>query len=93
MTWTLKKTFWLTTIENSILENKNLSWSTKGILVFILSRGDWWDFDIDEIVEYSPDSKEVVLKAFEELEKEWILEIRKNKNENWEEDEYWVLHI
>jgi predicted transcriptional regulator len=55
----------------SVLENKELSWKAKGILIFMLQDGQ--GVTVNDLLERGKDGREGVLTALRELEaKGWI---------------------
>lgn len=57
-----------TVIDNSILEDKELSLKAKGLLCLMLSLPDYWDFTIIGLTRKSRDGKAAVMAALAELE-------------------------
>ena len=48
-----KKSF--TTVDNSVLNDTNLSWKAKGLFVYLWSQADEWDYYETEVVKHSTD--------------------------------------
>lgn len=57
-----------TVIDNSILEDKELSLKAKGMLCLMLSLPDYWDFTISGLTQRSRDGKSSVMATLNELE-------------------------
>ena len=57
-----------TVIDNSILEDKELSLKAKGMLCLMLSLPDYWDFTISGLTKRSRDGKSSVMATLNELE-------------------------
>lgn len=65
-------------IQNDILTNENLSWKAKGLLCFMLSRKDDWEFHKVQVQKYSKDGRDGTISAFNELIKAgYVKQIRK----------------
>jgi len=65
-------------IQNQILVNPNLSWKAKGLLCFMLSRKDDWEFHKVQVQKYSTDGRDGTISAFNELIKAgYVKQIRK----------------
>ena len=65
-------------IQNDILTNETLSWKAKGLLCFMLSRKDDWDFHKVQVQKYSKDGRDGTISGFNELIKAgYVKQIRK----------------
>ena len=65
-------------IQNDILLNDKLSWKAKGLLCFMLSRKDDWEFHKVQVQKYSTDGRDGTISAFNELIKAgYVKQIRK----------------
>jgi hypothetical protein len=65
-------------IQNDILINDKLSWKAKGLLCFMLSRKDDWEFHKVQVQKYSTDGRDSTISAFNELIKAgYVKQIRK----------------
>ena len=60
-------------IDNAILQDENLSWKAKGILVYCLSKPPDWQIYLTELIKHSPDRKTSTRTGFNELEKHFYL--------------------
>jgi hypothetical protein len=49
------------------IEDEKLSWQARGLLVYLLSRPDDWEVEIQQLVSASPDGKTVVQSCLREL--------------------------
>lgn len=58
-----------TTISNVFLKDKNLSLKAKGLLAFILSLPDNWDFSVSGLIPFLKEGRDSIFKAVEELKK------------------------
>ena len=71
-----------TKIPVSIIQNKELSYEAKAILILILSFPENWNFSIDLLTQYTLEDEVVVSKAILELEAAGYIERRFIKDEN-----------
>ena len=58
-----------TVIDNTIWNDKKISWKAKGIFGFLWSRPDDWNFYVDEVVKHSKDGIRSLQSGLSELEK------------------------
>lgn len=57
-------------IPNEMLTDSRLRWKTRGLLAYMLSKPDNWEFRIKELVQHSDqDGVEAVKSALKEMEK------------------------
>lgn len=63
----IKRRVKFTTVSNAILNNTELSWAAKGLLVFLLSRPDGWQFYEAEISKHSKNGRRTTHAAMKEL--------------------------
>lgn len=75
-----KKEYSFTQVDNKIPENKNLSWKAKGILIYLLSRPDNWEFNKSDIIKRATDGGHSTDSGLEELKKYGYLKIKKTKD-------------
>lgn len=80
-----------TTIPNSVVTNKDLSWKAKGIFTYLASKPDDWQFFMDEINKNATDGINSLKSGIKELEKAGLLVRTKSVNKqnrfigwNWE---------
>ena len=67
-----------TQISNQILRNNELSWGAKGLLSYMLSRPENWDFNMKEIASNSNESYGMCQKYMKELiDKNYIVRIKR----------------
>lgn len=57
-----------TQVPNEILQDNRISWKAKGILSFLMSRPNEWEFYMDEIKANSTDGKRALQSGIKELE-------------------------
>lgn len=70
-----------TMISNTGLKDKNMSWKAKGLLAYMLSLPDDWQFYESELTNHVTDGKDSTRTALKELEKNGYL-VRKQKRAN-----------
>jgi hypothetical protein len=81
-------------IQNDILINETLSWKAKGLLCFMLSRKDDWDFHKVQVQKYSKDGRDGTISAFNELIKAgYVKQIRKRDKGKFVGFDYYVSDI
>lgn len=54
-------------IDKNCLDNPELSWKSKGILCYLLSKPSNWQLNVDNICKHSPEGRTVVYSAIKEL--------------------------
>lgn len=70
----IKHTNKYTTVSNHIIHSKVLSWSAKGIYLYLNSKPDGWDFSTERIAKETSDSKYATSQALKELIRFGLLE-------------------
>jgi len=81
-------------IQNDILTNETLSWKAKGLLCFMLSRKDDWDFHKVQVQKYSKDGRDGTISGFNELiEAGYVKQIRKRDKGKFGGFDYLVSDI
>ena len=81
-------------IQNDILTNETLSWKAKGLLCFMLSRKDDWDFHKVQVQKYSKDGRDGTISGFNELiEAGYVKQIRKRDKGKFVGFDYLVSDI
>jgi hypothetical protein len=68
-------------IQNEILMNDKLSWKAKGLLCFMLSRKDDWEFHKIQVQKYSTDGRDGTISAFNELIKAGYVKQKKIRDD------------
>lgn len=56
-----------TSIINSTIQSKILSWEARGLLTYLLSLPDDWDINVTHLINQSPAKRKKVLSIIEEL--------------------------
>ena len=69
-----------TVMSNYHLQDKNLSYKAKGLLSFMLSLPDDWDYSINGLVSISKEGIKAVKAILKELQDNGYLVINKNRN-------------
>ena len=80
MKTTIKKRERFTTISNSILLDRTISFKAKGILIYMLSRPENWIFNAKEISKNSKDGMDSVYSGLKELVSSGYISRKKNSN-------------
>ena len=70
-----------TVMSNYHLRDKNLSYKAKGLLSFMLSLPNDWDYSLNGLVSVSKESIRAIRSTLNELQNNGYLEIEKNQNE------------
>lgn len=70
-----------TTLDNTPLNDKSLTWKAKGLFVYLWSKPDDWDYRVTEVAKHSKDGIGSTSTGVTELEQAGYLK-RKQKNEN-----------
>ena len=68
-------------LDTEIINNPKLSWKAKGLLTYLLSKPDGWQFYETEIAKRSKDGRDSVAAGLKELENEGYLERSWIRNE------------
>lgn len=84
-----KKSF--TTVDNSVLNDTNLSWKAKGLFVYLWSQADEWDYYETEIVKHSTDGVRSMRSGIHELEENGYLTRKRERVGNRLKGSIWVL--
>lgn len=70
-----------TVMSNYHLKDKNISFKAKGMLSFMLSLPDDWDYSLNGLCSVSKEGLDSIKGIVKELEKNKYLEIRKSRND------------
>lgn len=81
-----------TTVDNSVLNDTNLSWKAKGLFVYLWSQADEWDFYETEVTKHSIDGLSSLRSGLKELELQGYLKRQRvrDKQGKFKENE-WLL--
>ena len=81
-----------TTVDNTVLNDTNLSWKAKGLFVYLWSQADEWDFYETEVVKHSTDGLSSLKSGIKELEKQGYLKReRKRDDKGHFKENNWIL--
>ena len=75
----IDKTKDFTVMSNYHLRDKNLSYKAKGLLSFMLSLPEDWDYSINGLVSISKEEVKAIRNILQELQRYGYLVIEKNK--------------
>ena len=81
-----------TVMSNYHLQDKNLSYKAKGLLSFMLSLPNDWDYSISGLVSISKESFKAIRSILKELELNKYLQIKKFKKENGRFDYEYLIY-
>lgn len=81
-----------TTVDNTILNDTELSWKAKGLFVYLWSQANEWDFYETEVVKHSTDGLSSLRSGLKELEQQGYLKRQRvrDKQGKFKENE-WLL--
>lgn len=71
-----------TVLDNTCVQDKELSWKSKGVHTYLMSLPDDWKIYITELVNHSTDGKAALYSAIQELEKHGYVRKIRNRREN-----------
>jgi uncharacterized phage protein (TIGR02220 family) len=81
-----------TTVDNSVLNDTNLSWKAKGLFVYLWSQADEWDFYESEVAKHSTDGLSSLKSGIKELEKQgYLRRERKRDDKGYFRENNWIL--
>ena len=90
----INKTNNYTVMSNFHLQDKNLSYKTKGLLSYMLSLPEDWDYSINCLVAVSKEGNKAIRNILTELKENGYLIIEKNQNDKGQYDyEYQIYEI
>ena len=69
------------TVHRNFIQDENLSWKAKGILLYLLSRPDDWQFYESEMLKHCVDGRDSLNSGIKELEKRGYVSRERNRNE------------
>ena len=68
-------------VHNGFINDQNISFKAKGVLLYFLSKPDGWEFYIKEIAKNSKDGIDAISSAINELEKAGYIQRVLKRNE------------
>ncbi|MGI1827826.1 DnaD domain-containing protein [Ligilactobacillus salivarius] len=81
-----------TTVDNTVLNDTNLSWKAKGLFVYLWSQADEWEFYETEVVKHSTDGLSSLKAGLKELETTGYLKRERKRNEQGHfKENKWIL--
>ncbi|MCI6266037.1 MAG: hypothetical protein MR598_04250 [Erysipelotrichaceae bacterium] len=90
----INKTNNYTVMSNFHLQDKNLSYKAKGLLSYMLSLPEDWDYSINGLVAVSKEGNKAIRNILTELKENGYLIIEKNQNDKGQYDyEYQIYEI
>lgn len=90
----INKTNNYTVMSNFHLQDKNLSYKAKGLLSYMLSLPEDWDYSINGLVAVSKEGTKAIRNILTELKENGYLIIEKNQNDKGQYDyEYQIYEI
>jgi hypothetical protein len=81
-----------TQVHNSCLEDDDLSWKAKGLLTFLLSRPDDWEFSIKHLSGVGPDGMSSTRTAMHQLMEAGYVDRNRTRGEDGQYGG-WVYHV
>lgn len=80
--FTIEKTKDYTVMSNYHLRDKNLSYKAKGLLSFMLSLPEDWDYSLAGLCSISKESRDGIRLILKELQEQHYVEIEKVRGDN-----------
>ena len=81
-----------TTVDNTVLNDTNLSWKAKGLFVYLWSQADEWDFYETEVVKHSTDKIASLKSGLKELEQQGYLKRQRKRDDKGHlKENEWIL--
>ena len=69
-----------TQVSNKAIRDKRLSLSARGLLIYLLSQVDGWNFNAMDVANNSTDSRYAIYKAMKELQTFGYAEMKPNRD-------------
>lgn len=69
-------------MSNYYLRDRNLSYKAKGLLSFMLSLPDDWDYSLKDLCATSKENRDAIRSTLKELQEHHYLEIEKVRGKN-----------
>ena len=81
-----------TTVDNTVLNDPELSWKAKGLFVYLWSQADEWDFYETEVVKHSTDGLSSLKSGLKELEEQGYLKRERQRDDKGHfKENNWIL--
>lgn len=69
-----------TIIPNKILNNANLTWETRGLISYLISKPDDWCISVGQLIKAGPSSRRVIYRMLKELQNAgYIVKVQENE--------------
>lgn len=81
-----------TTIGNELIQNTGLSWKARGLIIYLLSMPDDWNFNLADLANRAPDGRAALRSGVEELKAQGYIKIAKERSEDGKFDG-WTWHV
>lgn len=69
-----------TIVDNTVIEDTELSWKAKGVFLYLWSKSDDWQFYEVEVTKHAKDGRDSLRSALKELEARGYLKRTRNRN-------------
>ena len=69
-----------TTIGNELIQNAALSWKARGLMIYLLSMPQDWDFNLADLANRAPEGKSALRSGVAELEEHGYIHIIQERN-------------
>lgn len=70
-----------TIVDNTVIEDTELSWKAKGVFLYLWSKSDDWQFYEVEVTKHAKDGRDSLRSALKELETRGYLKRTRNRND------------
>ena len=75
-------------VHNELIDNDQLSWKARGILIYLLSKPDHWRTSVAHLASVSPEGIHAVRTGLQELERHGYVQRIKKQNQSGQ----WTTH-
>lgn len=81
-----------TIVDNTVIEDTELSWKAKGVFLYLWSKSDDWQFYEVEVTKHAKDGRDSLRGALKELEARGYLKRTRNRNDKGQvTNSDWIL--
>lgn len=81
-----------TIVDNTVIEDTELSWKAKGVFLYLWSKSDDWQFYEVEVTKHAKDGRDSLRSALKELEARGYLKRTRNRNDKGQvTNSDWIL--
>jgi len=81
-----------TTIGNNLIQNTALSWKARGLIIYLLSMPDDWNFNLSDLANRAPDGRAALRSGIKELKEQGYIEIVKERSNGGQFDG-WTWYV